>query len=60
MQRFDQYSMTGRTETDNKKILDYLDREIDLFIDDADRVFNNNQEYIANGVRTEQGNGIGC
>jgi len=60
MQKFDPYSMTGRTEADNKIILDYLNREIELFIDSTDRVFNNNQEYIADGLRTEPGNGIGC
>lgn len=60
MQKFNPYSMTGRTEADNKKILYYLDREIDLLIDSADRIFNNNKEYIADGIRTEPGNGIGC
>ncbi len=60
MQKFDPYSMTGKTDNDFNIINDYLNREIDLFIDEADRIFNNNRVYVADGIRTEQGNGIGC
>jgi hypothetical protein len=52
--------MTGKTNKDSKVILNCLNSEIDLFVDDTDRVWNNNHEYIANCIRTEPGNGIGC
>lgn len=59
MQKFDPYSMTDRTKKDNEEIFNYLDQEIDLFIDNTDRIFNNNnKEYIADGIRTEAGKGI--
>jgi alkyl sulfatase BDS1-like metallo-beta-lactamase superfamily hydrolase len=58
--KFNPYCMTGLTDKDNKVLLDYINKEIDLFVDDADRVFNNNNEWIADCITTLPGDGIGC
>jgi len=60
MKTFDGYLMIGITEEDNKAILEELDKEIDLTIDNAGRVYNSGGIYIADAKEVESGEGILC
>lgn len=58
--KFDQYSMRGETEQDNKIILEYVNDDVPLFVDNAGRVWSEGGQYIAKYTDTEPGDGISC
>ncbi len=60
MKEFNMYEMTGATAEDIKVINEYLDRDIELTVDEYNRVFTESGIYIADCIETEEGNGIGC
>lgn len=60
MKPLDIYSYTGITEQDNKAIMKHIEQEIDLFIDEYGRVFNEGGQYVADAKEEESGAGIGC
>ena len=60
MKKFDIHSMTGRTVEDIAAINEALDNEIDMTVDEYDRVWTEGGIYIADAIYTELGDGIGC
>jgi predicted RNA-binding protein YlqC (UPF0109 family) len=60
MKQFNGYIMRGVTEKDNQVILKHNKKQIELFVDDFGRVFNEGGRYIADAKETEEGNGIYC
>jgi hypothetical protein len=60
MKKFNGYSYKGATEADNKAILKYYKKDIELLIDEQDRVWTEGGLYIADAVKTEDGDGIYC
>lgn len=59
MKKLDVYSYRGYTDEDNKAILKHVDEEIDMFIDEYDRVWNEGGQYIADAYEVDPDDGIG-
>lgn len=59
---FDIYSMRGKTDADNKALLEYISKDMEdlLFVDDAGAVFDADENYVANCIEGEPGDGICC
>lgn len=60
MKNFNGFSMLGITAADNKAIIEAISNEIDLTIDELDRVWNEAGIYIADAKKVEDGFGILC
>ena len=60
MKKFDGYCMKGITEYDNKAILAYQERQIEMSIDPQGRVWSEGGIYIADATEAEAGGGIYC
>lgn len=60
MKKFNGYEMTGITEADNKAILEAMEKEIEMFVDDCNRVWTSGDVYIADCREVEAGEGILC
>ena len=58
MREFDMYNMRGITAKDNKAILEMIDRDIEMTVDEYDRVFNEGGQYIADMIEAPE-NGVG-
>lgn len=50
---YDQYKMTGKTDEDKRIINAALDDQIDLTIDEYNRVYNEAGTYIADAVQED-------
>lgn len=60
MKNLDISAIQGITEQDNKVITEQWQQEIELFIDEFGRVYNEGGQYIADAKEVEEGFGIGC
>jgi hypothetical protein len=60
MKNFDGVSMTGITEEDNQEILNALENDIELTVDEFNRIWNEGNVYIADCIEVEVGNGVLC
>lgn len=63
---FNIYTMRGATEKDDSILLAQIEKKIDFYIDDMDlyidennKVYNGRDEYVADGTVVGPGNGIG-
>jgi hypothetical protein len=52
--------MTGITEEDNQEILNALENDIELTVDEFNRIWNEGNVYIADCIEVEVGNGVLC
>lgn len=60
MKRLNIYNHVGVSETDNKAIKKALKKEIDLYVDEYNRVWTEGNIYIADVEEVDDGCGIGC
>ena len=60
MKNFNMYEMTGATAADTKIINQFLDDDMELMVDEYNRVFTESGVYVADCVETDAGDGIGC
>ena len=60
MKKLNIFNYKGVTESDNRAILEAVDKEIELTVDELGRVYNEGGIYIADAEETEKGDGIGC
>lgn len=60
MKEFNIYEMIGATAEDSEIINEYLDRNVELTVDEYNRVFTESGIYVADCIETDEGNGIGC
>lgn len=60
MKEMNVFNFKGYTEEDNKTILDYYYDDIEMYVDEYDRVLTANGAYIADAYEVEPGEGIGC
>jgi len=60
MKNFNMYEMTGATAADTRIINLLLDDDMDLLVDEYNRVFTESGVYVADCVEVGEGNGIGC
>lgn len=60
--KFDIYSMRGRTAKDDKALMEYINKDMNdlLFVDDAGAVFDADDNYVANCIEGDPGDGICC
>lgn len=60
--KFDIYSMRGKTDADDKELMKYINEDMEdlLFVDDTGAVFDANDNYVANCIEGDPGDGICC
>ena len=60
MKKVDIFAVLGKTEEDNKAMLNCYENSIEMTIDEYGRVYNEGGQYIADAEEVEAGEGIGC
>lgn len=60
--KFDIYSMRGKTDADDAALMEYINKDMEdlLFVDDAGAVFDADENYVANCIEGDPGDGICC
>ena len=58
MKKVDIFAIQGKTEIDNKAMLECANKDIEMTIDEHGRVFNEGDIYIANAEEVEPGDGF--
>ncbi len=60
MKKVNIFAIQGKSEDDNKIMLDTNKNGIEMTIDEFGRVYNEGGQYIADAEEVEPGEGIGC
>ena len=60
MKKVNIFAIQGKTEADNKAILECVNKDIEMTIDEHGRVYKEGSIYIADAEEVEVGSGIGC
>ena len=60
--KFDIYSMRGKTDADDAALMKFINKDMEdlLFVDDTGAVFDVNDNYVANCIEGDPGDGICC
>lgn len=60
--KFDIYSMYGKTDADDAALMEYINKDMEdlLFVDDTGAVFDADENYVANCIEGDPGDGICC